>query len=1321
MIRMLSGTAVWLWLALAILALPFPALAASVTATSWVELDGSGTRDGLSRTPTGVRALEHDVSAAMDPDGNPVVAYVDAATGNVIVKQLIDDVWTQLGTTPGQGVEPLVKVATDGTVNVAWRSPTAVLLARWTGVAWAGLAGSDTGTGLTGAVSPVSFALALDLAGNPIVVFDALPLGASDCVLDGSVGLTGEQVYAVQWDGVAWTYLGSDASGPGASNALSFAIPGAGQSVCHSAIMPTVAVDGSGLPVVVFVYTTASNDDDGMFFVGTNTDLYAVRWDGGDWVALGPTVPTQPIGPGLGEAGGLSNNANASALSAMPPARPSVAIGDDNRPVVAWSDNSTDPDQTRIFVRKFSEDVRSFNVTTASWLLIGTASATGTGISPLTGNNTAPQVAIGRLQQPRIAWTTIGTTGRPTVYVKRLGMGTGNTSTVTTWVDETAGSAAATGINGTSVDGGVAALAIDPDSTAGPFVAWLARGLSVPQVFARQMAAGITATLTVSVTGTGTGTVTSAPLGISCPTLAGGCSQVFPIGTVITLTATPDPGLTFSGWSGACTGLTNPCVTTLTASKTVTATFVGAKLTVVRAGNGAGVLVSSPAGISCGLDCTQAFPVSPTPVTVTATPFLGSTFVKWDGCGAVSGPGNVECQVVMNTAKTITATFSTAFLIVSKTGGGTGTVTGSAAPGQTSAPINCGAICTSSNAIGTALVLTATPDQGSTFVSWSGCNSTSGFDCNLNLTTPGSRIVTANFTTAKLTVLRAGSGTGTVTGSANSGTSVPINCGSICTSNNATGTMLTLTAVPDADSAFSSWTGCNMVAANKSCLVTMTAARMVTATITSVTLTVSRAGTGTGTVTGPGIDCGTTCTQKFPPGTSVQLQANNTDPASAFTSWSGCTSPNNSCTVLMTSSRAVTANFTSNKLTVTFTGVGGGTGTVTGVGNPINCSGTGPGCLAGFPPNTPVTLTATPAQGAVFTRWSGCTPTNVSTCTVLMNTAKTVSVTFTSVPLTLTITGAGTVTSDIPGISCAQSCTGRFVQGSTVMLTATPASTSSFMSWTGCTPTNVSTCTVVLNTAKSVGVTFLSRRLTVARASVGGGSGTVTGPAFTCGALCFQDFPPNTLVTVTATPDTSSGFTGWTNCASTSGPGNTSCNVRMDIARTVTATFARFNLTVSKPAPGIGTVQDSTLTINCGNACTSSTAAFAAGTMVTLTATPGPGQGLISFAGCASVVGSNCSVVMSQARTVTVRFGTFTLTVAKTGTGIGTITSDTGGIGCPAVCSKPFPAGTTVTLTANPAVGSSFGAFTGCTPVTTTTCTVDMTAARSVSGSFTSP
>ncbi len=77
--------------------------------------------------------------------------------------------------------------------------------------------------------------------------------------------------------------------------------------------------------------------------------------------------------------------------------------------------------------------------------------------------------------------------------------------------------------------------------------------------------------LTVAKTGTGTGRVTSVPAGIDCGTT---CSALFDHTTPITLTAVPDEGKTFTGWSGAgCSG-TDPCVVTLSGDgATVTATF----------------------------------------------------------------------------------------------------------------------------------------------------------------------------------------------------------------------------------------------------------------------------------------------------------------------------------------------------------------------------------------------------------------------------------------------------------------------------------------------------------------------------------------------------------------------------------------------------------------------------------------------------------------------------------------------------------------------------------------------------------------------------
>src|ERR1700733_4519568 len=77
-------------------------------------------------------------------------------------------------------------------------------------------------------------------------------------------------------------------------------------------------------------------------------------------------------------------------------------------------------------------------------------------------------------------------------------------------------------------------------------------------------------TLTVSLSGPGSGTVADGTGAISCaPT----CSHAYPIGQVVTLTASPASGSGFAGWSGGgCSG-TSTCQVTVTANTAVTATF----------------------------------------------------------------------------------------------------------------------------------------------------------------------------------------------------------------------------------------------------------------------------------------------------------------------------------------------------------------------------------------------------------------------------------------------------------------------------------------------------------------------------------------------------------------------------------------------------------------------------------------------------------------------------------------------------------------------------------------------------------------------------
>ncbi len=82
--------------------------------------------------------------------------------------------------------------------------------------------------------------------------------------------------------------------------------------------------------------------------------------------------------------------------------------------------------------------------------------------------------------------------------------------------------------------------------------------------------------LNVTVTGSGGGTVTSEPVGISCATSSlVGCGGNFTIDSTVTLLATPGTGSVFSGWGGACSGI-SPCDVTMDAIKDAFATFTAA-------------------------------------------------------------------------------------------------------------------------------------------------------------------------------------------------------------------------------------------------------------------------------------------------------------------------------------------------------------------------------------------------------------------------------------------------------------------------------------------------------------------------------------------------------------------------------------------------------------------------------------------------------------------------------------------------------------------------------------------------------------------------
>ena len=75
--------------------------------------------------------------------------------------------------------------------------------------------------------------------------------------------------------------------------------------------------------------------------------------------------------------------------------------------------------------------------------------------------------------------------------------------------------------------------------------------------------------LTVTRAGNGIGSVAASSGGLLCGVT---CSATYAGGSSVTLTATAGTNSRFAGWSGACTG-TGACVVSMTASRSVTATF----------------------------------------------------------------------------------------------------------------------------------------------------------------------------------------------------------------------------------------------------------------------------------------------------------------------------------------------------------------------------------------------------------------------------------------------------------------------------------------------------------------------------------------------------------------------------------------------------------------------------------------------------------------------------------------------------------------------------------------------------------------------------
>jgi hypothetical protein len=805
--------------------------------------------------------------------------------------------------------------------------------------------------------------------------------------------------------------------------------------------------------------------------------------------------------------------------------------------------------------------------------------------------------------------------------------------------------------------------------------------------------------LTVSVNGTGSVT---GPGDINCP---GTCSAEFDHGTAVTLVGHPSAGSKPATWTGCGNvNASDECEVTMSEAKSVTATFGLEKhqLSVIVNGNGS---VTGPSGINCPGTCSAEFEHN-TPVKLVGAPGTGGKPATWSGCDNVNVLN--ECEVTMNGAKSVTATFTLEKhpLNVTVEGGGSGTVSG---PGG----INCPGACSAEFDHNTPVTLVGHPSAGSK-VTWTGCDHVNA-SSECEVTMSAAKNVTATFALEKHKLTVSVNGNGSVTGPGG------INCPGACSAEFDHGTPVKLVGHPGANTNPATWSGCGNVNASGECEVTISEAKNVTATFAKEKHLLSVTVNGNGSITGPGgINCPGACSAEFDHNTPVTL-VGHPSAGSKPATWLGCGNVNasNECEVTLSEAKNVTATFAleKHKLTVSVNG----SGSVTGPGG-INCPGT---CSAEFDHNTPVTLVGHPSAGSKPATWSGCGNVNASgECEVTLSEVKNVTATFGLEKHKLTVsvegTGSGSVTGP-GGINCPGTCSAEFDHGTEVTLSAASDPGTDTVVWTGCASNPSPTeCKVALNGAKSVIATFSpENQIPLIITKEGSGFGTVesTPAGISCPEACSHEYPVNTAVKLTGTPTagTHTKAVVWTGCDHVNA--SNECEVTMSAAKNVTATFAleKHKLTVSVNGNGSVTGPGG---INCPGTCS---AEFDHNTSVTLVGHPSAGSKPATWSGCGNVNASGeCEVTISEAKNVTATFALekHKLTVSVEGTGSGTVTGP-GGIACPGTCSAEFDHGTAVKLVGHPGANTKPATWAGCDNVNASNeCEVTMSAAKNVTATF---
>lgn len=338
---------------------------------------------------------------------------------------------------------------------------------------------------------------------------------------------------------------------------------------------------------------------------------------------------------------------------------------------------------------------------------------------------------------------------------------------------------------------------------------------------------------------------------------------------------------------------------------------------------------------------------------------------------------------------------------------------------------------------------------------------------------------------------------------------------------------------------------------------------------------------------------------------------------------------------------------------------------------------------------------------------------------------------------------------------CTGSCTTDLAPGDEVTLTPTAGAGSDFLGFSGAGCSGTDPCTVTLDRAREVFAGFGATgswnwqrtrlfasffNVTLSTDAGDAHEYDQDGNSFPCDgthpSVCMtNDMPAGTPFTITATDTTAiegqrQYFFGWQGPGAAACPAVRTCTTEMRTYESYTPIVAmgnsRSRLTVT--TTGQGSVEiyndishDDRVTDTCSGTCEAWVLSHHG---PKLRAVPAPGWRFAGFGDgdCRAAFDDKCGVeIMEVPRTVRATFEPIPqqgLTVTKAGTGSGTVSAE--GLVCGPACTKSYDENSTVTLTAAPASGSSFGGWSGaCSGTAGPVCTVEMTEARAVTATFT--